>query len=376
MRSDAVRSAASIRKGRPSRANQARMRGVEHGAEVVRVRHERVLVAALEHGARASPSRERRCRGRRGRAAPTRASGRRASSTGSRSSAQQLRHLALHEVEREVAPPVRDSARAPRASRRAWRSCSSARAARARRERSRRPQHLAGDDVEERQAVLDLEQRLGLASSPCSVPRPPFSFTTTARSSASRAPSGRPGAPRRPAATPPARSRTRAAAPARPPSRRASWRANVSIATSGRPSARIFSAAALHAGDPMRLKRPPMRPIRSLDPPDGRRRTRSPTTHGRDNGGRPGRTAPDVLRRRRRRGQACDPPHARRRALRRLRHRRGPRLRAVRRPRDRASALLSAPAGRPRRERRASTRSPSTGRAASRAWWRPASRST
>ena len=76
------------------------------------------------------------------------------------------------------------------------------------------------------------------------VPRPPFSLTHHRPVERRRARHrGPPGAPRRPGATPPARSPTRAAVPCSPALRRASWRSNVSMATSGRPSARIFSTA-------------------------------------------------------------------------------------------------------------------------------------
>ena len=55
--------------------------------------------------------------------------------------------------------------------------------------RSRRSQHLAHDHVEEREPVLDLDQRLGPVI-PMLVPRPPFSFSTTAWSSAAPSPAG------------------------------------------------------------------------------------------------------------------------------------------------------------------------------------------
>ena len=80
----------------------------------------------------------------------------------------QLRHLALHEVERQaVDRQLGVAARAPRACRRGcaklFISSSGMRAPCA----LAQVQHLARDHVEEGQPVLDLDQRLRPASSPC-----------------------------------------------------------------------------------------------------------------------------------------------------------------------------------------------------------------
>ena len=166
---------------------------LEHGAEVVRVRHERVAVAALEQRRRACPSRRAPGRGRRARAAPTRASGSSGQLTGVEVVGAQLRDLVLHEVQRHVGLEVRVALERGQRVARAWRSCSSARAARARRSARAASSTWRDDDVEEGQPVLDLQQRLGAPSCPMLVPRPPLSLITTARSSARarpRRPSG------------------------------------------------------------------------------------------------------------------------------------------------------------------------------------------
>ena len=95
------------------------------------------------------------------RAAPTPGRVRRATRPARRSSGAQLGHLALHEVRRHVGrrcSGTRSSA-ASDASRVAklFISTSGRRAP----VRSRSVEHLARDDVEERQPVLDLQQRLG-----------------------------------------------------------------------------------------------------------------------------------------------------------------------------------------------------------------------
>ena len=150
LRSAAVRSATSIRNGTPLGGEPREDPRVEHRAEVVGVRDEGVAVAALEQRVEHARGHRARCRGRRGRAAPTPGRVgrplRRREVVGA-----QLGHLVLHEVERQRRPRGRRSAPAPRASRRASRSCSSARAAAARR-CARAGRRTGGDEVEERAA--------------------------------------------------------------------------------------------------------------------------------------------------------------------------------------------------------------------------------
>ena len=168
LRSAGVRSATSIRNGICSRANQARIRWSHDRAEVVDVGDERVARSPRRAARRACPSSAATGRGRRGRAAPTRAPGRRASRTGARSSARSLGTLLWT---KSAGTPSTRSSRT---------GASAASEALARREavheHERQPrararaqvEDLAHDDVQERQPVLDLEQRLRRRSCPCS----------------------------------------------------------------------------------------------------------------------------------------------------------------------------------------------------------------
>ena len=151
---------------------------VERGAEVVRVRQEQVPVAALQQLVEHPRGRRATCRRRRGRAAPTRATGRPASrpARGRRRAASAPCPGRSRAAGRR--PPARGSRRAPRACRRGWRSCSSAAAGCARR-CARAGAAPGGRSRRGRQAVLDLDQRLR-AVIPMLVPRPPLSFSTTA----------------------------------------------------------------------------------------------------------------------------------------------------------------------------------------------------
>ena len=211
LRSAAVRSVTSAAYGQPVAREPGEDPRVERRAQVVRVGDERVAVAALEQRAEHPRRQQRRVDVAVARRAPLQ---RRVVRPLGRVEPldEQLGLLVLDEVERHVGGEVRVALeQRERVVARAERVHQHEREPRAVLRAQR--EHLAGDDVEEGQAVLDLEQRLRL--------RHPHRGAQAAveldhhgrveRRVAARA------APRRRAGRARARSRTRAPCPTRPP---------------------------------------------------------------------------------------------------------------------------------------------------------------
>ena len=161
LRSDGVRSATSIANGAPLAANQREDPRVEHRAEVVGVGDEGVAVAGVEQRLEHARGHAARCRGRRGRAAPTPGPGRRATPPGVRSSARSLGSLFCRKSSGRPDRRGRRSAPARPASRsrvrKLFMSTSGSRAPL----RSRRSSTWRAMRSRKRQPVLDLQQRLG-----------------------------------------------------------------------------------------------------------------------------------------------------------------------------------------------------------------------
>ena len=182
MRSAAVRSATSIRNGRRSRREPGEDPRIEHRAEVVGVRDEGVAVARVEQRLEHPRGHRARCRGRRGRAAPTPAPGRPATRPGVEVVDAQLGHLVLDEVDRQVGRQVVVARRAPPASRRGSRSefisTSGSRAPL----RSRRSSTCSAIRSRKLRPSLTSSSDLALVM-PIDVPSPPLSLMTTAWSS-------------------------------------------------------------------------------------------------------------------------------------------------------------------------------------------------